>query len=579
MRGRQKTVTLAVVLMASTAVAQSHPDALDALRQAEREQEGRPAPAATASQAALRDGTALTAESLDPAVASRLQMPAIELRMSPRLARELGIYLTDTRARSLLTSWIRRAAAYRARIEQTLVNEGVPASLVWVAAAESGFNPRICSHAGACGMWQFITDTARSYGLRVDAWVDERRDPERSTRAAARYLRDLRARFGSWELALAAYNMGPVGLLRAIRKYNTNDFDALAESEAGVPWETAHYVPRILGLAVATHNESVFRLGRVAVDPVVAWEDVEVPRSVSLAELARDARVPEPQLRELNPALLRSRVPPPVDGAPYVLHVPIGSGEAVRTALQRSSGAPTRAYTVRLGEGIDEIAARFGLRGPQLLALNGLSTEESIATGVSILVPDREPEAVRLDAPVIAVDPAAMERPAPPDRTRVFVRLASTEDPGDAARALGVTRQDLVAWNGLDPAARLQSGMWIQAWIRGDAPPTARVWREGEVELVERGSESFHNRAVEATGLVRQRVTVREGDTLSGVAQRYGTRVATLERINRRDRRASLRVGETLVVYVDPARVTSDEDAARPAVPSSAARTAATQPE
>lgn len=567
--------------MASAAVAQTRPDELAAMRQAEREAEGRPPPAATASQAAARDGTALTPETLDPAIAARLQMPAIELRMSPRLARELSLYQGDARARNLLTAWIRRAAAYRARVEQALVNEGVPASLVWVAAAESGFNPRICSHAGACGMWQFITDTARSYGLRVDGWVDERRDPERSTRAAARYLRDLRERFGSWELALAAYNMGPVGLLRAMRKYNTNDFDALAESEAGVPWETAHYVPRILGLAIATHNEAVFHLGRVAVDPVVAWDDVEVPRSVSLAELARDARVPEAQLRELNPALLRTRVPPPVNGVPYTLHVPAGSGDAVRAALQRASAAPTRSYTVRLGEGTDEIAARYGLRGPQLLALNGLSTEESIATGVSILVPDREPEAVAVDAPVIAVDSVAMERAAPPDRTRVFVRLASAEDPGDAARALGVTRQDLVAWNGLDANARLQSGMWIQAWIRGDAPATARVWREGEVELVERGSESFHNRAVEATGLVRQRVTVREGDTLTGIAQRYGTRVATLERINRRDRRAPLRVGEALVVYVEPGRATADEDGTRPQPASAGAsvRTAATLPD
>ncbi|MEZ4391907.1 MAG: transglycosylase SLT domain-containing protein [Polyangiales bacterium] len=568
---RSRALALALLTAGASASAQSAPgDELNALRAAERELESRPAPAATALESATRAGTSLA--TLDPEVAARLQMPAIEVRMTPLLARELALYQSDSRARSLLVAWIRRAAAYRARIEQTLVNEGLPASLVWVAAAESAFNTRVCSPAGACGMWQFTADTARAMGLRVDAWVDERRDPERSTRAAARYLRELRERFGSWELALAAYNMGPVGLLRSVRKYNTNDFEVLAANEAGLPWETAHYVPRILGLAIATHNEAVFGLGSVRVDPVVSWEDVPVTRSMTLAEIARASRVSESQLREINPALLRARVPPPVEGAPFLLHVPRGSGEAVRQALSEARSAPTRSYNVRLGEGLEEIAARYGMRESQLLNLNGLSSSSSVGTGTSILVPDREPEAVREEAPVIAVDPAAMESAGPSDRTRVFVRLASAEEPGDAARALGVTRAELLAWNGLADDARLQSGMWLQAWVRG-AVPTARVWQVNEVELLVRGSDEFHNRAVEATGLVRQRVVVREGDSLSAIAQRFHTRVANLERINRRDRNATLRVGETVVVYTEPQHATSPEVADR------SATNAATLPE
>lgn len=569
-------LVLTLVSFSSAAAAQNARDlALEGLRAAEREAESRPAPAATAAQAAARSGAAIPASTLDPALAARLQMPALEMRMTPRLARELALYQSDPRARTLLTSWIRRAAAYRARVEQTLVNEGLPASLLWVAAAESAFDTRVCSSAGACGMWQFTTDTARSFGLRVDAWVDERRDPDRSTRAAARYLRELRERFGSWELALAAYNMGPVGLLRSVRKYNTNDFEVLAANEAGVPWETAHYVPRILGLAVATHNEAVFGLGRVAVDPVVAWEDVAVTRSLTFAEIARGGGVTEAQLRELNPALLRARVPPSTDAAPYLLHVPPGAANAVRETVSGGRSTATRSYTVRLGEGADEIAARYGIRAPQLLSLNGMSSEEGIATGVSILVPDRDPETVRADVPVIAVDPEAMERPGPADRTRVFVRLASAEDPGDAARALGVSRQDLLAWNGLAADARLQSGMWLQAWVRPEATTTARVWSLNQVEVLERGSEEFHNRAVEATGLVRQRVTVREGDTLSGIAARFRTRVPNLERINRRSRNTALRVGEVIVVYTDPqyaegARPVASEGAVAPTVTNAA---------
>lgn len=568
---RPRALALALLAAGASASAQTVPGAeLAALRAAERELESRPAPAATALESATRSGAPLA--TLAPEVAARLQMPAIEVRMTSLLARELALYQSDSRARSLLVAWIRRAAAYRARIEQTLVNEGLPASLIWVAAAESAFDTRVCSPAGACGMWQFTTDTARSMGLRVDAWVDERRDPERSTRAAARYLRELRERFGSWELALAAYNMGPTGLLRSVRKYNTNDFEVLAENEAGLPWETAHYVPRILGLAIATHNEAVFRLGSIRVDPVVSWEDVPVTRSMTLAEIARASRVSESQLREINPSLLRARVPPPVEGAPFVLHVPPGSGEAVRQALSGTRSAPTRSYNVRLGEGVEEIAARYGMRESQLLSLNGLSTSVSVGTGTSILVPDRDPEAAREEVPVIAVDPAAMESRGPADRTRVFVRLASAEEPGDAARALGVTRAELLAWNGLAADARLQSGMWLQAWVRGGVA-TARVWQLSEVELLVRGSDEFHNRAVEATGLVRQRVVVREGDSLSAIAQRFHTRVANLERINRRDRNATLRVGETVVVYTEAQHAQPAEVAER------SASNAATLPE
>src|SRR5690606_34255177 len=101
---------------------------------------------------------------------------------------------------------------------------GLPKDLVWLSLIESGHNPLASSPAGAAGLWQFIPSSGRMYGLTVDRWVDERLDPRRSTRAAARFLSDLYQRFGSWELAMAAYNMGHAGLLRSVRKYNTNDF-------------------------------------------------------------------------------------------------------------------------------------------------------------------------------------------------------------------------------------------------------------------------------------------------------------------------------------------------------------------
>jgi len=534
------------------------PALLAALREAEREVEASAQPsAATVAQAASRDGTSLSADTLDATFAAGLQLPTIPLRMTPRLARELTLLRSDTRARRILVSWYRHAARYQSRLQAALLEERLPAALVWVAAAESAFDPRIESSAGAVGLWQLMPDAARTYGLRVDNWVDERRDPDRSTRAAARYLRDLYARFGAWELALAAYNMGYNALLRAIRKYNTNDFEALASAEAGLPTETLHYVPRILGLAVAAHNPAAFDLLSLRPDPVVAWDDVELRASVPLDELARLASVPEAELRALNPALLRSRTPPVGESSPaFVLHVPRGSSTAVRAALLPLQIAPTRAYAVRHGESVEEIATRYGLRASALLSLSGLADDRAVRPGTVLLTPDRDPvEPAAVVQPVIAVESTGPVTDAPAGRARVFVRVAYPDDTATLARSLGVARDDLVRWNHLDAQARLQSGMWLQAWVVEGASPRARVWRETDVELVRRGSELFHDRAVAATGLVRLRVTVREGDTMASLATRYHTTTGRIGRINHIERDATLTPGSTLVVYTDAAHV------------------------
>jgi membrane-bound lytic murein transglycosylase D len=544
---------------------------LASLRAVEQEADERAATAnsaATVAQVAARDGTTLTADTLPGDLAARLTMPDVPMRMTARLARELGLFRSDARARRLLTSWVRKSNRYRHRIQQTLLREGLPASLVWVAGAESAFDPRAESAVGAVGLWQFMPDAGRTYGLRIDAWVDERRDPDRSTIAAARYLRDLRARFGTWELAFAAYNVGYNALLRAIRKYNTNDFDAIASLEAGLPVETIRYVPRILSFAIASINPAAFDLGDLRPDPVVAWDDVDLTASVPLADLAREAGVPEADLRALNPALLRTRTPPSEEGAAFVLHVPQGRGDAVRAALARVHLDPVRAYTVRHGETLDDVAARFAMRPSALLALSGIAEASTVRAGVVLLTPDRATEAPALDArPVVAVDETA--EAGPPGTQRVFVRVSSAEDVAAMARALGVSAASLVRWNRLDPRARLQSGMWLQAWVTGVPETTARVWREGELEVVHRGSEAFHDRAVAETGMVRVRVTVREGDTLDSLARRFHVTPGRIARINHLERSATLAGGTELVVYAAPEHVAEARNAsvASPSAP------------
>lgn len=518
------------------------------LRAAERDADVRPG---TALDGAAAAGTPLP-DALDPSFASQVQLPGLTVRITPRIARALALARIDDRSRRAVASWLRRADRYRGRIESWLVAEGVPTDLVWVVAAESGFNPNDVSRVGATGLWQLMSDAARTYGLRIDGWVDERRDPERSTHAAARMLRDLHQRFGSWELALAAYNMGYNALLRAIRKNNSNDFETLASLEAGLPWETTHYVPRILSSAIVARNAALFSLGAGPSDAPIVWEDCPLAESVPLEVIARALGTDIAVVHQLNPSLLRTRTPPADAMHPFVLHVPQGGRARVDAAVARASLTPTRPYRIRLGETADDVAARYGWTPSQLAGLSGIGDPRAMASGQDILVPDRE--ALRTSnpqRPVIAVQ-APAEVPA--GRRRVFYRVNAGDEIGAIARATGTRADEVVRWNAVDPGARLHSGMWLQMYIVGQ-PVDARVWEETEVDRIERGSEEFHDRAVALEGRVRLRVTLRDGDTMESIARRYGLSAGLLARINQRSRHASLVAGESIVVYADPSTI------------------------
>lgn len=499
--------------------------------------------------AAVGAGIQAGDQALDPA---RLRLPEILQRVSPTLLATAERYRADRRSRRTMRGWYRDAGRFSARIEQWLRAEGMPADLLWVVAAESGFNPHSESSAGAVGLWQLMPDTARSYGLRVDAWVDERKDPEKATRAAAHLLRDLRARFGNWELALAAYNMGYGALLRSMRRFNTTDFETLASTEGALPFETAKYVPRIMSLALAAANPQAFTLDDVRAEPAVAWEDVSLSRSVLVEQLARGLAVETRELRRLNPSLLGGRTPIVSDAArPFVVHVPVGAAARWDAVIAAIPNVPMRTTRLRWGESVTELAASYALSARELLALSGLPAEHRVTGGTELFVPDRDPRAVTDSArPLVLVSPVSNP---PASRRRVFYRAGVGDTLRDIARALDVSRDELVAWNQLDPSARVPAGLWLQAWITRD-PTAARVRTLADVDSAERGTDAAAERVAAQDGRVRLVVTVRQGDTMGSLAARYGLTTGSLARINLRARNATIVAGEALVVWVTPDR-------------------------
>jgi len=295
-----------------------------------------------------------------------------------------------TRERRFLEASLARMARYGPRIAQALRDEGLPDGLLYLPLVESGYEPRAVSRAGAAGLWQLMPGTARLAGLRVDRLVDERRDPLVSTRAALRYLAELRGRFGSWFLALAAYNSGPGRVQRALRRRGVSlpaDDDAFWRIRSLLPRETREFVPRFLAAAFVARDPAAYGFAGVPPLPPLAFEEVEVPDAVTLDVVARAAEAPQRVVEELNPHVVRGLTPP---GERMVLRVPAGAGE--RFARNFAGIPPEERVTflehaVRKGETLSHIALRYGVTVADLQAANPRVRPRFLRIGQRIVIP------------------------------------------------------------------------------------------------------------------------------------------------------------------------------------------------
>jgi membrane-bound lytic murein transglycosylase D len=445
--------------------------------------------------------------------------------------------------------------------------------LVWLSLIESGHNPTIVSPAGAAGLWQFVPESARMYGLTVDRWVDQRFDPERSTEAAVRYLSDLRTRFGSWELAMAAYNMGHGGLLRAMKKFNSNDFWVLIRYEAGLPYETTLYVPKILATAIAMANKKSFGIDDVEPDAPLSFDTVEVGPGVDLADVARAAEAPLDELRALNAQYLSGRTPPLAGAARrWPVRVPPGKGLVAGQRLAQSQprgAAVGDPYVIKFGDTVEAVATMFGVSTRELADRNRVAPDERLRAGNVLFVP-RGSASSELKPPAdeeVVVVPA--RRFPDGDRRRVFYRVLPGDTLADVASAFGVLPSELSLWNALDRAANLQQGMTLQVFAQKDADLSRiRFLSEHEARVLVAGSEEFFGHFEAQNGRKRITVTAKKGDTLALIGKRYGMSAGMMERINRLAANTAMKEGDAVVVYakgdqesksVPPARAAMSE--------------------
>ncbi len=275
-------------------------------------------------------------------------------------------YFSSERGRKTLLSGLRRAGRYRSLIQRILDEEGVPQELIFLAQAESGFLPRAVSRKRAVGMWQFISARAAQYGLNRTAYVDDRLDFEKATRAAARHLRDLYQRYGDWYLALGAYNAGPGVIDRAVERTGYADFWEFRRLNV-LPRETANYVPIIVAMTIMMKNARQHGLEDVETDPPLEYETVEMDAPASLTLIGDLTEAPLSQLRELNPSLLKNVVPA---GA---VRVPKGAGVkmAALESVPRDKRLYWRAHRVSEGDTLAMIASKYRIAKSSIAAVNG----------------------------------------------------------------------------------------------------------------------------------------------------------------------------------------------------------------
>ncbi len=524
---------------------------------------GLPAGASLAGQAA---SGAVPPGTKDTAWLARLQSPELPVRWDDRVVRYLEYFRYDPRGHSTFVNLYRHSGRYRDAMRRVLRRKSLPEDLVWVAMIESGFDPTARSPVGAAGLWQLMPTTAKIYGLSVDRWLDQRLGPAASTEAAADMLGDLHRRFGSWELALAAFNMGYAGLASVVRRYNTNDFWSLSRTEGTLPWETTLYVPKILAAAIVAHNLEAFGMADVALDPPVEFDEVTVPPGTSLALVAQAAGCAPHDVELLNPELRAARTPPAVEGETAAaasacpVRVPAGKGGVAAQGLARlrHDQPPIDRVVVRFGETLEQIAAAHKTTVQKLVELNAIAPGEAVRGGTVLLVPHLD------GAPAAPADPASVAsagaRPTVvvpsdvfvyPDRKRVFYRVVAGDTPRDIAAALHVSADDLRRWNDLDPSARLQEGMTLQAFV-GEGTDLSGVVTtpESDVQVLAVGSDEFFAALERERGFKRVTVAAKEGDTLESIGKRYDVPAKTMERINRQSRGHVLKAGEVVAVYV-----------------------------
>lgn len=427
-------------------------------------------------------------------------------------------YFQTPKGRAIIERGLRRAGRYHEMIARILAQEGLPQDLIYLVQAESAFQPTALSRMGARGLWQFMADRGRQYSLYRNWWVDDRQDPEKSTRAAAQHLKDLYRIFGDWYLAMAAYNSGPVNVQRAIERTGYADFWELLKRQV-LPRETQNYVPIILAVAIMAKNPAKYGL-EVSPDAPLQTEKVALPTPTDLRLVAEVLDVDLEMVRALNPQLLRTVTP---NDPHFELNVPEGAGQKF---LEEMATIPAdkrvwwRKHRVEEGETLSEISHKYRTSVEAIAEINGMAADDTLQPGQKLIIP-------------VAARKNGQEW--------VRYRVRRGETLAVVANRFDVRADQLRRWNKIR-GSRVPAGRTLRIYVGNggpsDPPSPAgeKTYKSKKNKKVSRKSQPLFHR-------------VTQGETLWSIAQNYHTTVDALRSANPSLQTRELQVGDEIVVH------------------------------
>src|SRR5579859_1636577 len=389
---------------------------------------------------------------VDPGLKARAEEAAksishdLPLTVNDEVLSFLNFFQTP-RGKAIVETGLRRSGRYQEMIARVLHEEGIPQDLIYLAQAESAFQPLALSRAGARGIWQFVAWRGNEYGLQHTWWVDERQDPEKATRAAAQHLRDLYGMFGDWYLAMAAYNCGPGNVQKGIERTGYADFWELYRRNV-LPKETKNYVPIILALTLIAKDAAHYGI-QVERDDPVPTDVVKPGRAIDLRLVAETIDVDVETLHQLNPALLRLATP---DDPSFELHLPKGAAEKFSAGIADippEKWVSWRRHKVGPGDTLTSIAKKYRVTPAAIASANNLEKGAALEPGDKLIIPATQPvgEKSRL----------------------VQYRVRKGDTLGGIADRYSVSTDDLRKWNHLK-AGHVSRGMVLRIYTIGGAP-------------------------------------------------------------------------------------------------------------